>query len=352
MGQPGNNSHSNPSDIIDWYQVGSDGVRNDDAFVQESTNAVINAFIYRCVSTMAQAAQLTGHAADAANFSARASLIYSNYNKFLWNTSRYIDGFGTANSSAPGNFFPLAFGLVPASNQTAVVNFLHSRIAANNGMPPGVYGAQYFLEGLFLAGDADVALGLMTTNNTRSWMNMINIGSTISDEAWSVASKSNEDWNHAWGAAAGNLIARYVLGLRPLAAGYGQILIQPQLGQTLSFFQGTIPTIRGPVSISATNAPGQYQLLLNIPGNVTATVMLPAFGATNPVALVDGSVISGTLANNWLTVTNVGSGQHAVWLNTNGTVSTATLYNNWAAGWFGTNAANPAIAGTERRPRR
>jgi hypothetical protein len=198
--------------------------------------------------------------------------------------------------------------------------------------------------------DADTALSLITTNGPRSWLNMINIGSTITDEAWSVANKSNEDWNHAWGAAAGNIIPRYVLGLRPLTAGFGQILIQPQLGQTLSYLQGTIPTIRGPVSIQVTNGGGAYQILLNIPGNVTATVMLPTLGATNPVALVDGEIVSGAVSNNWLTVTNVGSGQHAIWFNTNSTVSTTTLYNNWAAGWFGTSAANAAIAGQTADP--
>ena len=146
-------------------------------------------------------------------------------------------------------------------------------------------------------GDTDTALGLMTTNGSRSWMNMINIGSTLTGEAWSTTDKPNEDWNHAWGAAPGNLIPRYVLGLRPLAAGYGQILIQPQLGTALSFAQGTIPTIRGPVSILASNAPGQFQLLMNIPGNVTAMVMLPA---TNATAILDGAVIVGALSTDSL----------------------------------------------------
>ena len=87
--------------------------------------------------------------------------------------------------------------------------------------------------------------------------------------------------------------------------------------------------------MTASNTPGNYQLLLDIPGNVIATVMLPAAGLTNPVALVDGVVVSGLVSNNWLMVTNVLPGQHAIWLSTNNVVSTATLYDNWAAGWFG-----------------
>jgi alpha-L-rhamnosidase len=341
-------------DIVDWYRNSGDGIGNVDGYVAEGTNAVINAFYYRCLTILTNIAQLTGHPADAANFAARDSLVYNTYNNIFWNggSQSYIDGDGTSHASADANFFPLAFGLVPATNQAATVNYIHSRLSALGAMPAGVYGAQYLLEGLFLAGDADTALGLMTTNNTRSWMNMINIGSTIADEAWSTADKSNEDWNHAWGSAPGNLIPRYVLGLRPLAAGFGQILIQPHLGAALSFAQGTIPTIRGPVSVLASNAPGQFQLLTIIPGNVTATVTLPA---TNIWAILDGTVVSGTLstdslANTWLTVTNLGSGQHALWANSSPAPSTVALYNNWAGSWFGTNASISSIAGTNADP--
>jgi hypothetical protein len=312
-------------DIIDWFRISGDGVGNIDGYVAEATNAVINAFYYRCLTIMANAAGLTGHAADAANFAARAGQVYSNYNNEFWNSNSqsYLDGEGTAHSSADANFFPLAFGLVPATNQTATINYLHSRIAANGAMPAGVYGAQYLLEGMFLAGDADAALALMTTNTTRSWMNMINIGSTITCEAWSTADNFSEDWNHAWGAAPGNLIPRYVLGVRPLAAGYGQILIQPQLGQTLSYVQGTVPTIRGPVAVAVTNGTSTYQMLLTIPGNVTATVMLPTLSLTNPVALLDGVTTCGSVANGWMTLSNIGGGQHAIWLS-----STNSLFTN------------------------
>ena len=321
-----NNNHGTPSDIIDWYRISGDGIGNVDGYVAGGTNSVINAFYYRCLTIMTNVAQLTGHPADAANFAARAALVYSNYNSIFWNGSSqsYNDCMDSTHSSADANFYPLAFGLVPASNQVAVVNYLHSRIAAIKAMPAGVYGAQYLLEGLFEAGDADTSLGLLTTNNTRSWMTMINLGSTITAEAWSVADKSNEDLNHAWGAAPGNLIPRFVLGVRPLTAGYGQILIQPQLGKTLSFVQGTVPTIRGPVSVAVTNG-AVYQLAVTIPGNVTASILVPTFSATNPVAILDGQIVASTVSSNWLTVAGVGSGQHVLWLSTNSSSVLATI---------------------------
>jgi hypothetical protein len=277
---------------------------------------------------MANIAAVLGRTNDAATYTGSANQAYAAYNTAFWNNAAqcYVDGVGTRHASAHANFFPLAFGLVPRCNQTAVVNFLHSRIAANGGMPCSVYGAQYLLEGLFAAGDADTALGLMTTNGPRGWLNMINLGSTLTTEAWNFADKPNMDWNHAWGGAPGNLVARFVLGLRPITAGFGQVLIQPQLGKTLNYAQGMVPTIRGPVGISASNTPGGFQLLLQIPGNVTATVMLPVPGATNPAVLVDGEICSGTLRDKWLMVTNVGAGQHAICLNPKHAPSSAALY--------------------------
>jgi len=78
--------------------------------------------------------------------------------------------------------------------------------------------------------------------------------------------------------------------------------------------------------------------------------MLPALGATNPVALVDGAVVPGALSNGLLVVKNVGAGQHAIWLNTNSAPSSAMLYANRVASSFRTNAANPAVA--DQRPAR
>jgi alpha-L-rhamnosidase len=341
------------SDIVDWPAGDRDGFAGiASSGYRNWTNSVNNAFYYRCLQIMANIATVIGRTNDSATYTASAAQVYNSYNSTFWNSGSqsYVDGVGTTHSSAHANFFPLAFGLVPANNQAAVVTWLHSRIAADNGMPPSVYGAQYLEEALFESSDADTALGLMTTNGPRGWLNMISMGSTLTTEAWNFTDKPNMDWNHAWGAAAGNLIQRFVLGVRPITAGYGQILIQPELGQTLSYVQGVVPTIRGPVFIQASNAPGQFQLLLDIPGNVTATVLLPALGATNPVALVDGDIVSGTLSNNWLAVTNVGSGQHAVWLNTTNTPSQTTLYNNWAAGWFGTNVSNVSVAGMNADP--
>lgn len=302
------------SDVIDWPPVDRDGFVIKAGKYLNWTNSVNNAFYYRSLQMMSGIAAVIGRTNDAANYSKMAQKVYAEYNATFWNSNSqcYVDGVGTVHASAHANFFPLAFGLVPANRETAVIGYLHSRIGADNGMPASVYGAQYLLEGLFEHDDADAALGLMTTNGPRGWLNMINMGSTLTTEAWSFDDKKNTDWNHAWGAAPANLISRFVLGVRPITPGYSQILIQPQLGRSLSYVRGTVPTIRGSVSVQVTESPTSFSLVAGIPGNVDATIMLPAMGTTNVFVREDGNLVAGTLVKNWLVINNVGSGRHVI----------------------------------------
>ena len=334
---------STNSDVVDWPPGDRDGFVIGEGRYLNWTNSVNNAFYYRGLQRMAQIARVLSRTNDAATYTAKATRVYGAFNAAFWNSAAqcYVDGVGTEHASAHANFFPLAFGLVPASHQPAVLRFLHARMAAHGGMPCSVYGAQYLLEALFAAGDADTALGLMTTNGPRGWLNMLQLGSTLTTEAWSFADKPNMDWNHAWGAAPGNLIARFVLGLRPITGGFGQVLIEPQLGTALTCAQGVVPTIRGPVSIAATNAPGGFQLQVSIPGNVTATVRLPVPGVSDPVARVDGEVVSGALGAHWLTFTNIGAGQHTFCLSPNPGLRAGAAY---ASGRKRTAAKAPAAA--------
>ncbi len=320
---------STNSDVVDWPPNDRDGFIIKDGHYLNWTNSVNNAFYYRSLQIMANMADAIGRTNDAATYTAMAKKVYTSYNDVFWNSNSqcYVDGVGTDHASAHANFFPLAFGLVPADRKTAVINYLHSRIAANDGMPASVYGAQYLLEALFENNDTDTALALMTTNGPRGWLNMINIGSTLTTEAWNFQDKTNMDWNHPWGAAPGNLLTRYVIGLRPISPGYDQVLIQPHLGTTLSYVEATVPTIRGPFSIQAARTEDSFRVVADIPGNVTATVLLPAMSTTNAITRVDGHIVATTLNNNWLVIKNIGSGKHVISLNT-ANIPMAAAYGN------------------------
>ena len=57
---------------------------------------------------------------------------------------------------------------------------------------------------------------------------------------------------HAWGAGPVYLFGRYVLGVEPSKPGYAEYVVAPNLGG-LDWVEGTVPTPRGPITVSVRN---------------------------------------------------------------------------------------------------
>lgn len=246
-------------DLVDWPLGERDG------FDFRLVNTVINAFHYRTLVLMEKIARVLGQIEDAGRFGEEAARVHRRFNDVLFDAGRgvYVDGEGSPHVSQHGNLFPLAFGLVPTERRAGVVAYVKAR-----GIACSVYPVQYLLEGLFEAREAEHAMALMTGGGLRSWRNMLDHGATLTWEAWDQSLKPNQDWNHAWGAAPGNIIPRYVLGVRPLEPGYGRVLVDPQLGG-LSEARGVVPTIRGAIEVRAWREGGRTRCEVQAPANVT-----------------------------------------------------------------------------------
>ncbi len=273
--------HSNPrqvkrDDIVDWPTGERDG------YVFTPVNTVVNAFHLRAVKLMAEMATALGRSDDAAEYAAHEQKARKVFQEKLFDREQglYRDGEETDHVSLHANLFPLAFGLVPEEQQSHVAGWL-----AGRGMACSVYAAQYLMEGLFEYGQSAAAVDLITAPGDRSWRHMVESGTTISWEAWDLKYKPNQDWNHAWGAAPANLLPRYVLGVQPLAPGWKQARVRPQVG-SLAHAEGKVPTPHGPILVDWTTKPG-FTLRLTLPEGVTARVELPAEESAATV-LVDG----------------------------------------------------------------
>jgi len=240
---------SSLQDIVDWPLCERDD------FDFRPVSSVVNAFHHRTLILMSRIAGVLGRDVDARVFHLRAARVATAFQRTFWDqeTGLYVDGEGSRHTSFHANLFALAFDLIPQKHVSRVLSWIKTR-----GMACSVYPAQFLLEGLFKAGEATYAIDLMQSRGLRSWQNMLDHDATITWEAWDQSLKPNQDWNHAWGAAPANIIARYVLGVHPLEPGYGRILINPQLGN-LTAIEGTVPTIRGPISIHATRD-SEYEL--------------------------------------------------------------------------------------------
>lgn len=286
-------------DIVDWPLGERDG------YVFKPVNTVVNAFHLRALACMAELARALRRDDDATAFEARERTTRAAFQAVLFDSARglYRDGEGTDHASLHANLFPLAFGLVPHAQHPAVTQWLGQR-----GMACSVYAAQYLLDALYENDAATAALNLMLAPGDRSWRHMVDSGTTITWEAWDQKYKPNQDWNHAWGAAPANLLSRYVLGARPLTAGWSTIRLRPNPG-TLAFAEGKIPTPRGPITLAWKRAE-TFSLTFNIPPKTSARLELPATGKNT--VFVDGAPVAATLSGQWLLVTEELTGKHTV----------------------------------------
>lgn len=297
-------------DIVDWPQSGAFGVGKKEAgeadgYKLGEYNTVVNAYHYRNLRLISQMAHLLGKTEDEQQYAREADRVLKQFNTLLFNAQEgcYMDGLDTDHASLHANMFPVAFDMVSPGQLPRVLEFMRSR-----GMACSVYGAQFLLDALYQAGDADYALSLMNATTERSWYNMIRIGSTMGLEAWDARFKNNLDWNHAWGAAPANVIPRKLMGVEPAEPGFRTIRIKPQPG-SLAQAEALIPTIRGGVKVSFQNQPGQpFQLQVEIPANTQAEVYLPLRNKKGQIQM-DGTQVKGTIQGKFVKV-KVGSGHH------------------------------------------
>jgi len=266
-------------DLVDWPP----GERDDYDF--QPINTVVNALHYQAMALMGRIAADLGRREDAAEFVSAAERVAASINARLIDptTGLYVDGEGSSHSSLHANMFPLAFGLVPSERLKPVIDFTKGK-----GMACSVYAAQYLMEALYEAGEADFAYRLMTDRATdRSWPHMLEVGTTIALEAWDNKYKPNQDWNHAWGAAPVNIIPRKLMGVEPTAPGFSSVRIRPQPGP-LERASLDLPTIRGTIHVAFEERPdGTTQLNVGLPANMTATVHLPT---ATPEGVTEGGL--------------------------------------------------------------
>lgn len=263
-------------DIVDWPHTGILGLGKEeggetDGFVFTSHNAVVNAYYYKALRDMQIMAAALGNKEDENMFATRAEQVKKNFRKLFWDTKRKVvlDGAGTTHASLHANMFALAFGLVEEQHRKAVGDFIRSR-----GMACSVYGSQFLMDAVYDAGDEQYGLSLLTSQQERSWFNMIRAGSTIAMEAWDNKYKPNQDWNHAWGAVPANIVPRKLMGIEPMEPGWAAFRIKPQIG-SLMWAHIKVPTIKGDVLASYEQSSGKFIMKLTVPANTTAQVVLP-----------------------------------------------------------------------------
>ncbi len=185
---PGSAGQNN-ADLMDWPAAERDG------YVFTDVNTVINSFQYAAYATLSQIAGVLGNRADAAKYPGLAGQVRSAINTLLLpaGASAYVDGEGTTHTALHATFFPVALGVAENADLPPLGGFL-----ASGGMACSVYAAQFLLDALFAAEQADAAHALLTAAGLSSWLHMMDdLHATITMEAWDPSIKPNTAFSHS-----------------------------------------------------------------------------------------------------------------------------------------------------------
>jgi alpha-L-rhamnosidase len=101
-------------------------------------------------------------------------------------------------------------------------------------------------------------------------------------DGWTAERGFQSPWmnslNHYAFGSVGEWLYRFLLGIdqEPGTAGFGQLLLRPHPGGSLTWARGTYRSVRGPISISWRRSPDRFTFWVELPPNVSASVRIPS----------------------------------------------------------------------------
>lgn len=249
------------------------GISDHESLLPKPRALTGTAFYYFNVKLFAQIARNLGKTEEAAAAEAKASVIKDSFNrKFLQpGTGRYGDATQTCQA------FALYFDLVPPAERNQALDVLLQDIRRHNHhLTTGIFGTKYMFNALTDAGQADAAYALVNQKTFPGWGHMLAKGATTLWEHWEF-SDDTYSHNHPMFGSVSEWFYKALAGIRPdpSARGLDRILIQPEPVGDLTWVRAHYDSVRGRIVSSWQRKGNQFQLRVEIPIGMTATIVLP-----------------------------------------------------------------------------
>lgn len=257
-------------DLVDWPR----NLR--DNYVMRNVNTVVNAYHYRALRDLGTLAKAVGREDEARDLStlARNSAAAINLHLFDPAVNRYRDGYGIDHHALHASIFPLAFGIGTEREAVAAQYLIDRRIVGN------IFSAAYQVEALFALGHPEAALDLLSSDDVKSWRNMINIGAGTTMETWDPRFKANTTYSHPAAASPVYLIPMGLFGIDAIEPAHRRFTVEPRPGD-LEHASIRVPTLSGTIEAAFQQGQDQLAFQLSVPANTTAELRLPAAAVGN-----------------------------------------------------------------------
>ena len=262
----------------DWYDLGPKGPGPAQLTPKALTATAI---YYYDLTLVAKMAQMLGDETDASNYSKLAEEVRSAFNKKFFNQKNKKYATGSQTSYA----MPIYFGMVDKEYKAEVTKNLAKELERNkNALTSGDVGYRYLLQALQEAGYSDIIYKMNYRSDVPGYGYQLEKGATSLTESWKAEGASH---NHMM---LGHLMEWFYGALGGIkqaenSVAFKNIVIEPEVPGDVKSCQTSYDSPYGQIlchwNLSEKN---QFEMIVDIPCNTTATVYLPISGE-NPVSL-------------------------------------------------------------------
>ena len=267
-------THRRNNDYGDWLSVGADTPRE----------LLGTAYMAYDALLMARMARALGRPDRVAHYEALHRDVAAAFQRAYVGEDAYIEG-----DTQTVYLLALHMELLPEELRARAAERLVADIEAHDWhLTTGFVGVGLLCPVLTEAGYGDVAHRLLLTETFPSWGYSIRHGATTIWERWDGWTAENgfqtplmNSFNHYSLGSVVQWLYEYVAGIRidPERPGYEHVVIAPVPGE-LEHAAATLRTVRGPVRSAWRRSDDAFELTVELPANVTGTVILPDGSAT------------------------------------------------------------------------
>jgi alpha-L-rhamnosidase len=267
-------------------------------------------YYFYVTSIMSKVAGLLGKNEDREFFNRLAEKIKNDFNRAFYNneTGNYWEGRQGA------NVFPLAFGMVPEKNRSAVISNLVAGVKKNRDhLDTGILGTPLLLEVLTQNGFADKAFDIMTRPDFPGFGDYITGKNATT--LW-------EDWNgksshsHPMYGSVIRWFFKSLAGINPQTStdGDNHFIIKPTICGDLNFVRAKYNSVYGEIFSEWKIENGDVSFNVEVPVNTIASVYLPCNNtskiAENGINIRDNKSILSMNISGDTTILKIGSGKY------------------------------------------
>ncbi|MDR1106370.1 MAG: glycoside hydrolase family 78 protein [Treponema sp.] len=236
-------------------------------------------FLYMNAALMKKIAGVLGKADDVKRYEDLAASTKDALNRTFLNREKGYYGTG----SQAANVFMLYLGIVPEELRSAVMQNLVKDIRDHGThLTTGNLCSRYIFDVLADGGQIDLAFELASQKTYPSWGYMLANGATSTWERWEYVDSGPllgmASHDHPMYATISGWFYSYLLGIRPLEAGFKTFAFKPYIPKALQSAEGAVKTTRGDIEASWTQEGGRVTMKIAVPFNSLCCAMLPADG--------------------------------------------------------------------------